>query len=100
MKKKSITTRRLLKLKGKQTLRSFAEKVGMGQTTLHNYLHGRDMRTGVAAQICTACGVDPNWLLGFTNKKVADPEMKLAAFKMEMRALHKGIGNFLKTMEG
>jgi transcriptional regulator with XRE-family HTH domain len=101
MKKKNhIITKRLLKLQGNMTLRAFADKVGLLQSTLHNYLHGRDMKTEVAIQICTACGVDPNWLLGFTDKKMAEPEMKLAAFRMEMQAIHKSMGGFLKTMEG
>jgi transcriptional regulator with XRE-family HTH domain len=59
-----VITRRLLKLKDEMTLRAFADRCGINQNTMHNYLHGRRLDESVINKICDAFGKSSDWLLG------------------------------------
>jgi transcriptional regulator with XRE-family HTH domain len=81
-----ITTKRLRKLKGKMTLAEFSRLVGIGQSTLHNYLAGREMKLKMLKKICDATGCSPAWLLGYGEDKASDRATALA-----LRCMFKGI---------
>lgn len=57
-------TKNLRKLKGDMTLRAFANKLGVGQSTLHNYLKGRIPPATFIENVCKKLGCDANVLLG------------------------------------
>jgi transcriptional regulator with XRE-family HTH domain len=90
MPKKSITTKRLLILKGDRTLRRFADSLGIGQSTLHNYLKGRDPKAEFLRIICTKTGCDANWLLGLKGKELTNNYTKhqLRELRFNMLKVH------------
>jgi transcriptional regulator with XRE-family HTH domain len=93
-------TKRLKQLKGKMTLRAFADRLDMGQSTLCNYLQGRDMPVRVLRQIILKTGCDPAWLLGLRdNKPNANYEMKFKRLLNEVKAGMREMSDFLKTVE-
>lgn len=73
-------TRNLRKLQGNLTLRAFSEKCGIGQSTMHNYLKGRDMQTEIAKQICIKLGCTMDWLCGLSDKE----DKSTIGLKLEM----------------
>lgn len=73
-----IITKRLNQLQGDRTLREFADEIGIGQSTLHNYLKGRIPPAGFIEQVCDSCGVTPNWMYG------VDPEKDKNAYSKMM----------------
>jgi hypothetical protein len=89
---KSIVTNRLNQLQGKRTLRAFSELVGIGQSTMHNYLKGRSVPDYVLKKICIATGCKAGWLLGLeSNFKIP------AHYKEE---LIKAVNNLKNCLEG
>lgn len=63
--KETLTAERLRQLKGKMTYREFGELVGIGDSTLYNYLiKDRDIPLRMARKIARATGCDLNWLAG------------------------------------
>lgn len=97
--KQNITTKRLNQLQGKMPLRAFAEQVGIGQSTLHNYLKGRDIKGSYITQICAKTHTDANWLLGLTDKKDSNIKVKMAGVKMEIASYINGLKTLLKNLE-
>jgi phage repressor protein C with HTH and peptisase S24 domain len=61
--RKNLIYKRLLEVQGSMTLRAFAEKIGVGQSTLHNYLKGRIPKADFIGQACSAMNINERWLL-------------------------------------
>ncbi|MFC1855037.1 XRE family transcriptional regulator [Thermodesulfobacteriota bacterium] len=61
--RKNTIYKRLLEVQGGMTLRAFAEKIGVGQSTLHNYLKGRIPKADFIDQACSAMNVNERWIL-------------------------------------
>jgi transcriptional regulator with XRE-family HTH domain len=78
------------------TLREFADKVKIGQSTLHNYLKGREPKAGMLEKICKHMGADANWLLGL--KETPNPGIRLKALKNEVKAVTNSLNKFLKEV--
>jgi hypothetical protein len=93
--KTSITTKRLKILQGKLSLRDFAKKVDMGQSTLHNYLMGRELRETAIKKIVAGTGCTSDWLLDLDDEKPENLGVMLMAYKMEMRGMAKQIRDFM-----
>lgn len=72
-------------LQGKMKLREFAAKIGIGQSTLHNYLKGRDSKGLFLKDVCVKTGCDANWLLGVVPIDSGD---KLSAIKVSALTMH------------
>lgn len=75
---------RLKQLQGDQTLRQFSKLTGIGDSTLHNYLHGRDVKATMLVKICRGCGVSADWLLGISDDKKVNPVAMINKFKGEV----------------
>jgi transcriptional regulator with XRE-family HTH domain len=97
---KNIIQRNLLKLQGRMTLRAFADKLDVGQSTLHNYLKGRIPKADFITRTCKKTGCNANWLLGLSSGKDADAEVRLAALKMSVEKQITEIQETLKDLEG
>lgn len=67
--RKNTIYKRLLEMQGGMTLRSFAEKIGVGQSTLHNYLKGRIPKADFIDQACSAMNINERWLLSGKGSK-------------------------------
>jgi transcriptional regulator with XRE-family HTH domain len=90
-------TKRLTQLKGKQTLRRFADKLGVGQSTLCNYLQGREMPARFIKKVVIKTGCDPAWLLGFKgNDSQINYNLLYEGLLNEVRAQRREMGEFLK----
>ncbi len=61
--RKNLIYKRLIEVQGGMTLRTFAEKIGIGQSTLHNYLKGRIPKADFIDQVCSAMNINERWLL-------------------------------------
>jgi SOS-response transcriptional repressor LexA len=61
--RKNLIYKRLLEVQGGMTLRALAEKIGIGQSTLHNYLKGRIPKADFIDQACSAMNINERWLL-------------------------------------
>jgi transcriptional regulator with XRE-family HTH domain len=95
-----ILTKRLKQLQGKKTLRTFAEQLGIGQSTLHNYLKGRVPQADFIPLVCTKTGCTADWLLGCTesgNNDIAG--IRLATVRMELSAMVVEMQNLIKELE-
>jgi transcriptional regulator with XRE-family HTH domain len=62
--KDNVITERLNTLLGDSKLRELANQIGVGQSTLHNYLRGRIPPATFIKQVSERCGVSSDWLLG------------------------------------
>jgi transcriptional regulator with XRE-family HTH domain len=79
---------RLKQIQGSMTLRVFAEKIGIGQSTLHNYLHGRDPKGRFLELVAKKLNVNVNWLLtGVGHKYLTNYYPKLEELKKQVAAL-------------
>jgi transcriptional regulator with XRE-family HTH domain len=95
-----IITENLNKVKGNMTLRKFSERVGIGQSTLHNYLKGRDIPSRMLTKICLKTGCSADWLLGLKEGKAGGAEIKLVGGLNDLKAIVKDLQNTIKEMEG
>lgn len=88
-----LITKNLIKLQAGRTLRAFAEYLGIGQSTLHNYLRGRDPSAKYIIKICKKTGCDANWLLGIRKKYPDDiTDYQMAQIKAtQLEAFIKGL---------
>jgi transcriptional regulator with XRE-family HTH domain len=100
MKMKRTSTKRLNELQGGMTLRKFAERTGIGQSTLHNYLKGRDIPARMLIKICLRTGCTADWLLGLKEGKAGCAEVKLAGGVNKLKAIVRELQNTIKEMEG
>jgi transcriptional regulator with XRE-family HTH domain len=82
----------------RRTLRAFAEELGVGQSTLDNYLKGRDSKASFIKLVCQKTGCDANWLLGLTTDKDTNPQLKLAMLKMHIEARVESDMDVLRRM--
>jgi transcriptional regulator with XRE-family HTH domain len=97
---KTIITKRLIQLQGKKTLRVFAEQIGIGQSTLHNYLRGRPMRDKTIKLICIKTGCTADWLLGLKpTEPNANADIQNAELKMYIAAGMEEDKKLLESME-
>jgi transcriptional regulator with XRE-family HTH domain len=97
------TTERLISLMGKGknklTLRAFAERCDMNQSTMHNYLQGRRLDENAINKICDAFGVTADYLLGRSEMSPdAEATRKLLILINEVRANHAGMNKLLKDL--
>lgn len=82
-----IFRERLNKLLGDMSITEFAEKVGISRQAMGFYLNGdRIPDSFTLAQICKACSVSSDWLIGLSN----DPAPKPCAVD-ELRLSHHAI---------
>lgn len=69
----------------------FAKKVGIGKSSVSQYVNGRNFPSNVrAGQIARAFDVNPMWVMGFDEPKIMpkeDEEMIMSQFKMEFGAM-------------
>ena len=61
--KKNAFLDRLQEVKGKQSLRKFAEKLSMSTSTVAEYMKGREPPVSFVVRICERFEVSPSWLL-------------------------------------
>lgn len=97
------TTKRLNSLMerdGKRiTLRAFAEELGIGDSTLYNYLKGRDPKASFIKLVCQRLGCDANWLLGIKEHAPIDKAtIKLKILANEVKANHAAMQKTLTGM--
>jgi transcriptional regulator with XRE-family HTH domain len=89
-------TKRLNQLKGGMTLRAFADKLGVGQSTLFNYLLGRDMKASFIKRVVIKTGCDPAWLLGFKgNESQINYNLLYEGLLNEVKAHQREMSAFL-----
>ena len=86
--KKNLIYKRLVEVQGGMTLRLFSEKIGVGQSTLHNYLKGRIPKADFIDQACSALNINERWLLTGKGPKYRDDliEESLRGVKNTMAA--------------
>lgn len=100
MKRNKKATRNLNVLKGKLTLRQFSDKCGIGQSTMHNYLKGRALRSPFIEKICQAYGCTADWLLGLKKGgKDEDAQIKLSYAVNELKAGMVETKKLIKQLE-
>jgi phage repressor protein C with HTH and peptisase S24 domain len=63
VKEKNPICDRLLDLKGDASIKSFAEKLELGTSTVYNYLHGRVPPADFVYHICDTFNINANWLI-------------------------------------
>lgn len=94
-----MITKNLKKLQGGKTLRAFSDKCGIGQSTMHNYLKGRDIKGDMIIKICKAHpGCTADALLGLKKESINDASMKFHALKMHVQKQDKENVEFLKEL--
>ena len=72
-----ILRQRLNNLLGDMSTTDFAKKVGISRQTMGFYLNGdRIPDAATLHQICTACDISADWLLGLSDTKSIDPNIK------------------------
>ena len=70
---KNIFQSRILELMGDEPQSRFAVKIGVGQTTLSNWINnGSEPTAGAILNIVEKCGVSADWFLGRTNERKTD----------------------------
>lgn len=89
-----IFLNRVISLKGDESIREFAIKIGLPPQTVHHYLsERRKFSLEFLMAICTHCEVSADWLLGYTDdcKGSAAPTKGLAQAKEieQLKALLK-----------
>lgn len=66
-----------IKLMGDMTLQQFADKLGMSRATVGFYAAGQRIPDALGLKtIAEKCGVSADWLLGLSNTKALDGELK------------------------
>jgi len=76
-KNRGIRLRQAIEQTGK-TIVEFAKEVGLGKTTLQNYLNGAEMQIGTAEKLASATGVDALWLIFGIGREAPQPQAPAA----------------------
>ncbi len=61
--RKNTIYKRLVEVQAGMSLRSFSERIVVGQSTLHNYLRGRIPKADFIDKACSAMNINERWLL-------------------------------------
>ncbi len=64
---------RLNELRGDMTITEMGRRVGIGTSTIYNYLHDRDPGADVIVSVCRAFDVNERWLLTGEGPKLREP---------------------------
>jgi len=92
-------TKRLNKLKGKQSLRAFSERCHIDNSTMYNYLNGRDIPARMLIKIIKATNCNPAWLLGISEDSSGNAKITARICLNEMKATANSLLKFAAEYE-